>query len=68
MLKCKNCGKEFTPHNGNQKHCNAKCQEAFNRKFSERQNLDQWGSLTLSNGLQVRNDAMGKELRARHYY
>lgn len=66
MLKCKNCGKKFTPHKGNQKHCNPKCQEAFHRKFNERMPLDQRGSITMANGLEVCNDAMGKELSRRH--
>jgi hypothetical protein len=64
---CKNCGKKFMPHNGNQKHCTPYCQESFNRKFDQGKELNQKGSITLSNGLVVRNDALGKELALRYY-
>lgn len=32
MKKCKNCGKEFEPKNGNQKHCNRTCANDYKRQ------------------------------------
>lgn len=28
-MKCKNCGREFEPHHGNQKHCSEKCRKQY---------------------------------------